>query len=534
MTVVVTAAELRARLIAAAGELALVDVRGVGRFAAGHILLASNAPLCRLELDFARLVPRRSAPVVLADEAGAASGPAARAAAVLARAGYADVSVLEGGVRAWRDAGFALFEGVHVPSKAFGEAIEATCATPHMTAAELAALQAAGRDLVVLDSRPLDEYQRMSIPGGIDVPGAELVHRIHDLAPDPGTLVVVNCAGRTRSIIGAQSLIDAGVPNPVVALENGTMGWTLAGLELEHGQARTPPPPSAAGRAWARSAAARVASRFAVPRIDRATLGMWAADPTRTLYLCDVRSPAEYQAGHLPGSRSTPGGQLVQATDGFLGTRGARIVLVDDDGVRATMTGSWLRRMGWRDVHVLERGLDGAGLATGPEPIEVLGQGASVAVAEITVAELADRAVDDGLAILDFADGQTHVGGHLPGAWGVSRTRLDQQLAKLPPARNHVLTSPDGRLARLAAPEVERLVAGPVRVVAGGTEAWTAAGFSLAGGGERLVADPEDVHLRAYDLDDPAAVEQAMRAYLAWETDLMPQLERDGTLRFFS
>src|SRR3546814_14009942 len=84
----------------------------------------------------------------------------------------------------------------------------------------------------------MDEYHKMNIPGGIDVPGAELVYRVRDLAPDPDTLVVVNCAGRTRSIIGCQSLINADLPNKVMALRNGTMGWHLAGLDVERGAQR--------------------------------------------------------------------------------------------------------------------------------------------------------------------------------------------------------------------------------------------------------------------------------------------------------
>ncbi|WP_459655385.1 rhodanese-like domain-containing protein, partial [Achromobacter xylosoxidans] len=62
--------------------------------------------------------------------------------------------------------------------------------------------------------------------------------RAHGLAPDPKTTIVVNCAGRTRSIIGAQTLINLGVPNPVYALENGTQGWYLADFELDHGASR--------------------------------------------------------------------------------------------------------------------------------------------------------------------------------------------------------------------------------------------------------------------------------------------------------
>src|ERR671928_964149 len=99
---------------------------------------------------------------------------------------------------------------------------------------------------MLMDSRPFDEYQRVSIPTAVNVPGAELVLRVRDMAPKPDTLVVVNCAGRTRSIIGAQSLINAGLPNPVVALRNGTMGWTLAGFTPDHGQEDRidPRPPS--------------------------------------------------------------------------------------------------------------------------------------------------------------------------------------------------------------------------------------------------------------------------------------------------
>src|SRR5262249_7114914 len=150
--------------------------------------------------------------------------------------------------------------------------IEHASRTPSIEAAELDALQRRGADLVVLDSRPFDEYSRISIPGAINVPGAELVLRVRDLAASPDTLVVVNCAGRTRSIIGAQSLINAGVPTRVVALRNGTMGWSLAGLACDSGKENRAPPPSDAGLAWARAAAERVAERLGIERIDEAGL----------------------------------------------------------------------------------------------------------------------------------------------------------------------------------------------------------------------------------------------------------------------
>ena len=257
------------------GELALIDVREELIFSRSHLLWARNVPLSRLELRFARLVPRRTTRIVLIDDN---DGLAQRAADVLARAGYSDLSYLDGGTAAWAAAGFELFSGVHVPSKAFGEFIEHQSGTPSVSAEELDRLMRAGTNMVVLDSRPYDEYSRISIPTGINVPGAELVLRVHDIAPSPDTLIVVNCAGRTRSIIGAQSLINAGVPNKVVALRNGTMGWHLAGLACDHGKDKRFPDVSKGALAWAKAKADDVARRFGIARIDRAALERWRAD----------------------------------------------------------------------------------------------------------------------------------------------------------------------------------------------------------------------------------------------------------------
>src|SRR5437660_6149288 len=246
-------------MLADGEELALIDLREELIFSQNHLLFARSVPLSRLELTFAGLVPRRGTRIVLCDDA---DGLAQRAADILARAGYTDLHALDGGVAAWAAAGFELFSGVNVPSKAFGEFIEHADATPNIGAEELEKLLRERADVVVLDSRPFDEYSRISIPTGIDVPGAELVLRARDLAPSPATTIVVNCAGRTRSIIGAQSLINAGVPNKVVALRNGTMGWNLAGFTCDSGQTRRAPNPSADALAWARSAVDRVADRF--------------------------------------------------------------------------------------------------------------------------------------------------------------------------------------------------------------------------------------------------------------------------------
>ena len=93
--------------------------------------------------------------------------------------------MLDGGVAAWAAAGYELFSGVNVPSKAFGEFIEHRHHTPNIAAADLERLLRERADVVVLDSRPFDEFQRVSIPTATNVPGAELVLRARDIAPSP-------------------------------------------------------------------------------------------------------------------------------------------------------------------------------------------------------------------------------------------------------------------------------------------------------------------------------------------------------------
>ncbi|MEL6986034.1 MAG: rhodanese-like domain-containing protein, partial [Actinomycetota bacterium] len=325
------AAELQDLLIGG-GELALLDAREQGVYFQSHLFHAACVPVSQLELVLEDLVPRKDTTIVWCDADGADAadgGLANRAAARATELGWTDNRVLTGGVEAWAEAGGELYSGVNVPSKAFGEYVEHTFDTPRLPATEVnALLDAASRgeaDVVVLDSRPMNEFRRMSIPTGTDCPGAELVHRVKEMAPAPSTTVIVNCAGRTRSIIGAQSLINAGLENPVVALENGTMGWELAGLTVERGQDVHAPDPGPEARAWAEAAAAAVGRRFGVRALSIDEVDAWRADTTRTTYLLDVRTPEEFESGHLAGSRNAPGGQLVQATDEYVATRGARL-----------------------------------------------------------------------------------------------------------------------------------------------------------------------------------------------------------------
>jgi rhodanese-related sulfurtransferase len=524
----IDARALRA-LLTGGGEIALIDVREEGAFSKEHIFLGSCIPLSHLEFRAPNLMPRRTVPVVVTDGGPKDDGLAERAARRLGEMGYGDVSVLTGGVAGWRAEGYEVFSGVNVPSKAFGEFVEHYYDTPRVTAADLKAMQDRGDDIVILDSRPMAEFSRMSIPGGVDCPGAELAYRVDMMAPDPSTTVVVNCAGRTRSIIGSQSLINAGIPNPVMALKDGTMGWELAGFDCARGETAHAPAPEGESLDRARGRAEAVAEKYGVNRCTESDLSAWQTDESRSLFLLDVRTQEEFEAGHWPGARHAPGGQLVQATDEYVGVRGGRIVLCDGpDGVRATMTASWLVQLGHDDVRVLA--------AEPPEP-ETGPEGTEPALFRRTETLSADEmqaVIDSGepVAVIDLADSLTFRKAHVPGAfWGV-RSRIGECAMALPGVGMVMLTSPDGRLAHYAARELQSarrdLV---IRVLEGGTDGWVAGGRPVESGLEgRALTEIDDVWWKPYD--NREKVRQAMEDYLTWEVGLVEQVERDGLVRF--
>ena len=492
-------------------EIAFIDVREHGQYGEGHPFFSVNVPYSLLETRAEALLPCRSVRLVLFDDG---DGIAETAAALLQAQGYGNVQVLEGGVAAWVAAGFTLFKGVNVPSKSFGELVEHELGTPSISAEELKALLDRGGPVVVLDGRSPSEFRKMSLPGARSCPNAELAYRLTGFVSDPQTPVVVNCAGRTRSIIGAQTLQDCGIANPVFALRNGTQGWRLAGFELDHGL--TPqalPALSAVELAETRRRGEALIRDFGLATVDAATLAQWQADDRSTTYLFDVRTQEEYERAHLPGARLAPGGQLVQATDEKVAVRGARIVLSDDTRLRAATTALWLSGMGHR-VWILEEDAS-EGAAFGPEN--------SAKGAEDTLA-LTDLAalVASGAILLDASRGLDYREAHVEGARWATRARL--AALGLPKDRPIVVT---GRSRLLIAGVMKDLAAqghGRLDSVQGTPASWRAAGLTLVQTAD--IPSQEDCidHLFfVHDRHDGNF--EASRQYLAWELGLLDQLD---------
>jgi rhodanese-related sulfurtransferase len=215
----------------------------------------------------------------------------------------------------------------------------------------------------------------------------------------------------------------------------------------------------------------------------------------------------------------------VQATDEYIGTLGARIVLVDDAEVRALMTASWLRQMGFAEVFVLAERGDETELPQYPVP--GFAPRSDLAIEPPELDALLRR---EAATVIDLSLSRAYRRSHIPGAWFAIRSRLKRALAVIPLRGTLVLTSEDGSLAGLAVPELSALAGLPVRYLAGGNAAWSAAGFPLVPGEDRMADEAVDVWLRPYE--QPRAATAAMAEYLAWETDLLPRIERDGTARF--
>ncbi|OXR46907.1 Thiosulfate sulfurtransferase GlpE [Nocardia cerradoensis] len=333
------------RWLADGDELAVLDIRPGDVVGYASPLFAPNLPAERVAAEIDRFVPRKLVRTVLVDGGDGAAGPVADE---LAAAGRTEVYVLTGGIPEWTREGTEDLPTFDVPGLTFSLGIRDERETPSVTAAELEKLTGEGADVVVIDTRTLPEFTAGHVPGAVGVPGAELLLRFADVVPSPDTHVVVSCAELPRAIIGAQTLIDAGVPNKVSYLHEGTKAWKQENLELETGATAVYGPVDEAAR---ERAAERVRALSADDEFDRVTVETaqaWAADPDRTTYLLDVRTPEEFAQQHLPGSINAEGGQLLGVSYRTIAVRGARVVLIDDlTAARASVVAHWLQHRGF-------------------------------------------------------------------------------------------------------------------------------------------------------------------------------------------
>ena len=512
---------------------AVLDARDPMEFHEKQIFGTTNAPRASIEFLAPRLVPVRATPVVCVDEGGPRAG---RVASLLEESGYADVRVLEGGLGEWEARGFPTASGTNLPSKDFGERIHVEHSVPEITARELYELMESDSPPRVLDARTEAEFERFCVPTGRNLPGGELILHAWDLNRDGETPLVVNCAGRTRSIIGTRALHRLGVVR-ARALKNGGMGIMLEGLPLEEGKPSEIPTPSAESRAHAEILGARIAEEEGIPFVSVGELRrLRERADAETLYLLDVRLAPEFAEAHVPGAISIPGGQAAQRTDEVVAVRAARVVTCCDRNARGVMAAWWLRQMGL-NASVLRGGLTawreaggetarGAGAASGESPAgaEEEPLGLAGALREVPALSAAEARSGEGGAILDVDSSASYERGHPAGARWIPRGWLEERASARVGEKDAraTLVCEDGRRSALSAAALRRLGYPNAAYLEGGKRAWRAAGFPLETGRGGMEESPKDVQLKPYDIG-----RGAMEDYLAWEENLGRKYARE-------
>ncbi|MCS0494579.1 rhodanese-like domain-containing protein [Ancylobacter sp. MQZ15Z-1] len=517
MTVASVTAEVAKSRLHAGAEIAFLDVREAAAFGDGHPLFAVPCPFSQLEVSATSLIPRLDCPILLIDDG---DGLAERAGELLAACGYRDVALVAGGLPAWKAAGFGVFAGVNVPSKTLGELLEHSHHPRMIDADTLDRWQREAHPHLFFDSRPPAEYAKMRIAGARCVPNGELAHRLGVLLPDDATPIVLTCAGRTRGIVGALGLMALNVANPVYALENGTQGWALTGRPLDRGAEPDPLPPlSEEARSAARVRAARLIADAGLPRITIAEAETLLADERRSTFLFDLRSAPERAGRPVRAAVPVLTGQLVQATDQYVGVRHARLILMDDAGLRGALAALFLQALGF-EVHILA--LDDEPARPGPvfarvpprvpPPLEPCSPGDAA------------RLVEQGASLLDLRSSQSWEKGRLSGARWTMRTDLRADLrAALPPGTGHAVLYGDGATVAAAALELSgRGIA--AHWLGADLDECAAAGWSIDETPRPMSrVQALDRIWFVHDRHDGNA--EASRRYLAWEMGLIDQLD---------
>jgi len=501
--------------------IALIDVRDPPEYNASHIVGASLIPRRMIEFELPEAVPHRDTPIVFCDEDEQRVHYAAETAE---RMGYSDVSTLSGGTNRWAFLDLPTEWGVNVPSKDFGERVEVVHHVPEIDADDLHARIERGDNLVILDTRTPEEYRRSCIPGGRSMPGGELAFRITDVLDDvpDDAAVVVNCAGRTRSIIGTRVLQRMALGREVVGLKNGTAGWMLAGHELEFGADRDAlPAVTSEGQAAAEQYARRCAEEDGVQLIGIEQLDeLRERSREESVYFIDVRTDAEHEAGQIPGFRWFPGGQAVQRSDDVAVVHHAPIVFACDGVARAALTASWYRQMGHRHIYALDGGTGawtdaGRPLEPGVRRAEPrLLPEAREAVQAIDPTDLFEQ---PDAVVLHVGTSQEFAEGHPPGARWAPRATLERDIEQLSPEVSTpiITVCEDGTQSLLAAHTLTQLGRSSVVALSGGMSAYRRDGLPLEIGLTGVMSPPTDILTFG-----PQRGYADMQHYLRWETAL--------------
>ena len=516
-----------AKLLEGDTSFALLDVREIGEYNQAHIPGACSLPRRLIEYRLPRLVPNPSTNVVVCDDD---TRRAAFTLGTLQRMGYANASILEGGINRWTARGYGSEWGVNVPSKDYGERVQVERNIPEITPEELESWISRNDNFVLVDSRTPEEHNSFCIPGSRSMPGGELALRVWDLMDSEDTPVVVHCAGRTRSIVGTSILHRMGIKN-VFGLRNGTMGWQLAGFDLEHGSDRLGlETPSESALRKAEAHGRKVAAEDGVQYLRPEDLASFVANRKQeNVYLIDVRSIEEFESGHVPGFWWYPGGQAAQESDNAVGVKVGHIVFCCDGVARASVTASLFRQIGYPNVYVLEGGTKAwarasLDLQSGPDSSgPALLDEARSRVASLSPNQARKLSESPDCTTLFIGTSAEFAHGHPSGARWVPRGSLELAVPEVVPSQSTtvLLVAPEGRESLLAGLALLDFGYSHAYSLDGGTRAWQAAGYTLETGLAGVMSPPNDLVSTGSGRNFADAIN-----YLRWEIELGHKYEK--------
>lgn len=514
--------QLKTMLEGEAGRaFALIDVRGHGEFRRGHILGATSLPRRMIEFRMRELVSFSGTPIVLCDEDGRRASLAAK---TLERMRYSDVAVLEGGLSKWVESGYNTELEMNTLSKIFGEKVFSEWRVPEVTAQELNEKLRRGEDVTIIDVRTHEEHRVSCIPGAINIPGGELALRISEAVTDPSRPIVVHCAGRTRSIIAAATLQKLGFQN-AFALKNGTMGWELAGLELQHGAKTSVASPSHVSISESEVLVSGMAGSQGIQRLSIEDLkDVQSRRDGENVYLIDVRTREEYISGHMPGFQWFPGGQAVQQADELIAVPDGKIIFACDGRIRSTFAAYWFRELGYPHVYTVDGGVKawtvrGLHVEVGMQGLVPFGlEDARARVKLLSPIKFNLAVEEDKLTLIFVGTSQNFADGHIPNSHWLPRDWLELRVSGLIPS-NHTpigVTCSDGLSSPLAAVTLMDLGYESVKVLEGGVEAWRNVGLPTSQGSGELDGTVDDV----LPFIGTRMSREEMLRYLVWEEKL--------------
>jgi rhodanese-related sulfurtransferase len=506
---------------------ACLDVRERGEFALGQIEGTTPLPRGTLEYRARTMVPSHTVPIVVCCDDGRRS---TMAAATLSDMGYDAVSVLQGGLGAWSAAGLPTIAGWGLRGKQYAEFVALDRGVPHLSATDLAERRERGEKLVVIDVRTDEEYLRGHVPDAYHIPGGDL---LLDLAALPESAadhtIVVSCAGRTRGILGAEMLRVAGFRD-VFALENGGMGWRLAGRELEEGPGNGWPGRPSAVPQWIQDATDRLAEGA---RVRTIAVGDFKAlrESREPFYAVDIRTPQEFRDGHVPGSISLPAGQFALQHENFLAVRAAQVVVIADDPIRPVWAAALCQDLGFTNVLVLDGGIHawqaaGHTIDRGIQSAGVFGLDvARQNVGSVEPNILAQMLSRGAAAVLDVRGSGEFVTGHIAGSRWLARGKLELGIEPMVPDRTTplIMVCDNGVRSTLGAATLRSLGYHNVRYLAGGIAAWQADNRALSAGfdGADVTREEAQADIGSTQWTGPLARTRAdMEKYLADEQAL--------------